>query len=95
MAPRDPRAEHSFLELLPLLFHKLPSNSVLSLSLATLSHCYFGAWEPAIRNVEHPVVQANYTKALRALQMALQEPQECVSDEVLMSVCLLAFFEVC
>ncbi|KAI4168284.1 MAG: hypothetical protein LQ343_006521 [Gyalolechia ehrenbergii] len=92
-ATRDPRTEHGFLELLPLLFDKLPTNSVLSLSLAAVSHCFFGAWEPAIRNAEQLTVQKNYTKALGALRKALQDPQECVSDEVLMAVCLLSFFE--
>lgn len=93
-APRDARAEHGFLELLPLLFNKLPTNSALSSSLAAVAHCYFGAWEPAIRNAEHVAVQRNYINALRALQLALRNPQDCVSDEVLMAVCLLAFFEV-
>ncbi|KAL8940961.1 MAG: hypothetical protein Q9211_002026 [Gyalolechia sp. 1 TL-2023] len=93
-ATRDPRSEHGFLELLPLLFDKLSSSSVLSLSLAALSHCFFGAWEPAIRNAERLTVQMYYTKALGALRKALQDPGECVSDEVLMAVCLLSFFEV-
>ena len=91
---RDLRTEHGFLEILPLLFDKLSSNSVLSLSLATVAHCYFGAWEPAIRDAEQITVRKNYTKALGALQKALRDPQECVSDEVLMAVCLLSFFEV-
>lgn len=93
--PRDPRAEHGFLEILPHLFDKLPSNSALSSALAAVAHSYFGAWEPAIRNAEHLTVQKNYTKALGALQVALQDPRECVSDATLMAVCLLAYFEVC
>lgn len=92
-ANRDPRTEHGFLELLPLLFNQLSSNSVLSLSLAAVSHCYFGAWEPNIRNSEQLMVQKNYVKALGALRKALQDPCECVSDEVLVAVCLLSFLE--
>lgn len=67
---------------------------MLSQSLAAVAHCYFGAWEPAIRNAEQVTVQKNYIKALGALQEALRDPQECASDEVLMAVCLLGFFEV-
>ncbi|KAL8720333.1 MAG: hypothetical protein Q9225_002795 [Loekoesia sp. 1 TL-2023] len=93
MAPRDPRAEHGFLGLLPLLFDKLSSNIVLSQSLAAVAHSFFGAWEPAIRNAEQVTVQKNYIKALGALRQALRDPQECVSDEILMAVCLLGFFE--
>ncbi|KAL8925940.1 MAG: hypothetical protein Q9208_003253 [Pyrenodesmia sp. 3 TL-2023] len=90
---RDPRAEHGFLEILPYFFHKLPSNSALSFAFAAVAHCYFGAWQPAIRNAHQLTVQKNYTMALGALQTALRDPRECVSDEILMAVCLLAFFE--
>ncbi|KAI4141195.1 MAG: hypothetical protein LQ341_003578, partial [Variospora aurantia] len=92
-ARRDPRTEHGFLELLPSFFDKLPSSSAFSLSLSAVAHCYFGAWEPAIRDAERTEVQNLYIKALRALQLALRDPQECVSDEILVAVCLLAFLE--
>ncbi|KAL8969551.1 MAG: hypothetical protein Q9197_004272 [Variospora fuerteventurae] len=91
--PDHPRTEHGFLELLPSFFDKLPSSSALSLSLSAVAHCYFGAWEPAIRDAERTEVQKFYIKALEALQLALRDPQECVSDEVLVAVCLLAFLE--
>ncbi|KAL9008950.1 MAG: hypothetical protein Q9173_005979, partial [Seirophora scorigena] len=85
-APRDPRTKHGFLELLPSFFDKLHSSSALSLSLSAVAHCYFGAWEPAIRNAERAEVQKVYTKALGALQQALRDPQDCVSDEVLVAI---------
>ncbi|KAL8960653.1 MAG: hypothetical protein Q9193_002676 [Seirophora villosa] len=93
-SPRDPRTKHGFLELLPSFFDKLHSSSALSLSLSVVAHCYFGAWQPGIRNAERAEVQKVYTKALGALQQALRDPQECVSDEVLVAVCLLSFFEI-
>ncbi|KAL8888284.1 MAG: hypothetical protein Q9205_002351 [Flavoplaca limonia] len=94
LGPRDIRTDHGFLELLPYLFDKLPSNPVLSSSLAVLCHCYFGAWNPSIRNAENFQVQQSYSKALSALRYALKNPRHCVTDELLMAVCLLNFFEV-
>ncbi|KAL9577402.1 MAG: hypothetical protein Q9212_006384 [Teloschistes hypoglaucus] len=94
LVPRDTRTDHGFLELLPLLFDRLPSSSVLNLSLSVVAHCYFQAWQPDIRNVDHIIVQKLYSKALKALQMALQDPSQCTSDETLMAVCLLSFYEV-
>ncbi|KAL8767379.1 MAG: hypothetical protein Q9203_001282 [Teloschistes exilis] len=93
LAPRDTRTDHGFLELLPFLFDRLPSSSVLNLSLSVVAHCYFQAWQPDVRNVDHIIVQRLYFKALKALQRALQDPQQCISDETLMAVCLLSFYE--
>ncbi|KAL8637242.1 MAG: hypothetical protein Q9228_005466 [Teloschistes exilis] len=94
LAPRDTRTDHGFLELLPFLVDRLPSSSVLNLSLSVVAHCYFQAWQPDVRNVDHIIVQRLYSKALKALQRALQDPQQCTSDETLMAVCLLSFYEV-
>lgn len=94
LAPRDTRTDHGFLELLPLLFDRLLSSPVLNLSLSVVAHCYFQAWQPDVRNINHIVVQKLYSRAIKALQMALQDPQQCTSDETLMAVCLLSFYEV-
>ncbi|KAI4265932.1 MAG: hypothetical protein L6R38_009077 [Xanthoria sp. 2 TBL-2021] len=93
LGPRDTRTDHGFLELLPYLFDKLPFDPVLSSSLAVLCHCYFGAWHPPIRNAENFEVRQTYSKALSGLRHALKDPRHCVTDELLMSVCLLNFFE--
>ncbi|KAL8870621.1 MAG: hypothetical protein Q9174_003376 [Haloplaca sp. 1 TL-2023] len=93
LAPRDGRTDHGFLELLPLMFNKLSKSSVLSTSLSVVSHCFFQAWQPDIRNIDHVVVQKIYSKALNALQAALRDPRQCESDEVLMAVSLLSFYE--
>lgn len=94
LGPRDTRSDHGFLELLPRLFDRLPYDPVLSPSLAVLAHCYFGAWHPSIRNAENLEVQQTYSKALAGLRHALKDLQSCVTDELLMAVCLLNFFEV-
>ncbi|KAL8791226.1 MAG: hypothetical protein Q9213_000183 [Squamulea squamosa] len=93
LGPRDTRTDHGFLELLPHLFDKLPFNPVLSSSLATLSHCYFGAWHRSIRNAEYLDVKQSYSVALSGLRHALRDSRHCMTDEVLMAVCLLNFFE--
>ncbi|KAL8769862.1 MAG: hypothetical protein Q9209_004300 [Squamulea sp. 1 TL-2023] len=93
LSPRDTRTDHGFLELLPHLFDKLPFHPVLSSSLATLSHCFFGAWHRLIRNAENIEVKQTYSNALNGLRHALKNPQHFMTDEILMAVCLLNFFE--
>ncbi|KAL8668821.1 MAG: hypothetical protein Q9168_006564 [Polycauliona sp. 1 TL-2023] len=93
LGPRDTRTDHGFLELLPYLFNKLPFDSILSSSLAVLCHCYFGAWNPDIRNAENSEVQKSYSTALSGLRHALKDPRYCLTDELLMAVCMLNFFE--
>ncbi|KAL8915886.1 MAG: hypothetical protein Q9172_006588 [Xanthocarpia lactea] len=93
LGPRDTRSDHGFLELLPRLFDRLPYDPVLSRSLAVLAHCYYGAWHPSIRNAENLEVQQTYSKALGGLRHALKDPRSCMTDELLMAICLLNFFE--
>lgn len=92
--PRNPQADRGFLELLPLLFANLRPSSPLSYALAAVSRCQFVAWELGVRDVETPQVRLAYGKALAATRLALQDPLECSTDETLMAVCLLGFYEV-
>lgn len=92
--PRDPQTDRGFVELLPLLIGNVRPNSPLSLSLAAVSRCHFHAWELGMRDVETPQVRVAYGKALLATRLALQDPVECSTDETLMAVCLLGFYEV-
>ena len=94
LCPRDPQAGRGFVELLPLLFANLRANSPLSLCLAAVSRSLFGAWEPRIRDAETFPVRAAYGRALAATRLALQDPEEFQTDETLMAVCLLGFYEV-
>ncbi|KAA6412238.1 MAG: hypothetical protein FRX48_04390 [Lasallia pustulata] len=91
--PRDPQTDRGFVELLPLLIGNVRPNSPLSLSLAAVSRCHFHAWELGMRDVETPQVRVAYGKALLATRLALQDPVECSTDETLMAVCLLGFYE--
>lgn len=91
--PRDPQTDRGVTEILPLFFAGLRPGTPLSLSLAAISNFIFGAWEHGIRQ-ETPQMQSAYGKALSAMRLALQDPNESCSDELLMSVLLLGFYEV-
>ena len=92
--PRDPWTHHGYLELMPHFFNSMRPGSALAHAFAVVSHCYYGAWQPDIRDIETAETRRVYTKALNALREALQDPQQSTSDETLMAVCLLAFFQV-
>lgn len=94
LPPRDPQSDRGFVELLPLLFGNIRPNSPLLFTLAAVSRCQFVAWELGVRDVETPPVRLAYGKALVATRLALQDPVECSTDETLMAVCLLGFYEV-
>ena len=90
---RDTQTDRGFIELLPFLFNNLRPESPLSLSLTAASNILFSKWErknPGAESYAFP----SYAKALKVTRMALQDPVEGMSDETLMAVCLLGFFEV-
>ncbi len=91
--PRDPQTDRGVTEILPLFFADLRPGTPLSLSLAAISHFIFGAWERGVRQ-ETRQMQSAYGKAVSAMRLALQDPNECCSDETLMAVLLLGFYEV-
>ncbi len=92
--PRDPQADRGFIELLPIMFAKLQVDSPVSLALTAVSRCMFGAWERKNRDTETAEVRTAFGKALAATRSAVQDPSESLSDETLMAVCLLGFYEV-
>lgn len=91
--PRDPQTDRGVTEILPLFFADLRPGTPLSLSLAAISNFLFGAWEHGVRH-ETRQMQSAYGEALSATRLALQDPNECYSDETLMAVLLLGFYEV-
>ena len=90
---RDAQADRGFIELLPFLFHSLRVESPLSLCLAAASNVLFGKWERKSPGAERYAF-SSYAKALKATRVALQDPVESATDETLMAVCLLGFYEV-
>ena len=91
---RDTQADRGFLEFLPLLFNSLRPESPLLLCLTAASNAIFGKWERKNPGAERSAFPS-YAKALKATRVALQDPVESMSDETLMAVCLLGFYEVC
>ena len=91
---RDTQADRGFLELLPSLFNNLRLDSPLSLCLTAVSKILFGKWERKQFEAERHAFPS-YAKALKVTRVALQDPVESMSDEILMAVCILGFYEVC
>ena len=90
---RDTQADRGFLELLPFLFNNMRAESPLSLCLTAAAKILFGKWERRNPGAERSSIPS-YTKAVEATRLALQDPADSVSDETLMAVCLLGFYEV-
>lgn len=91
--PRDPRADRGFLEHLPRLFGELRVGSPLSLSLTAASRILYSKWERKRKDVE-TFSYPDYGLALEATRIALEDPVQSMTDQTLMAVCLLGFYEV-
>ena len=92
--PRDTQADRGFLELLPLLCGDLRVGSPLSLALTACSRILYSKWERRRRD-SVTLSFPDYGYALKATLKALQDPIESLSDQTLMAICLLGFYEVC
>ncbi len=90
---RDTQADRGFIELLPCLFNSLRPESPLLLCLTAASNILFGKWERKVPAAERSAFPS-YARALKVTRTALQDPVESMSDETLMAVCLLGFYEV-
>lgn len=91
--PRDAQADRGYLEHLPHLFANLRVGSPLSLALTASSRILYSKWELKRSDVE-TLSYSDYGVAVKATRMALQNPIDSMSDETLMAVCLLGFYEV-
>ena len=90
---RDTQADRGFIELIPLLCGNLRDGSPLDLALTTASHTIYSKWERRHKDAETRSIPG-YGRALQATRKALGDPNENMSDETLMAVCLLGFYEV-
>lgn len=90
---RDSQSDHGIIELLPYLFSNLRVDSPLSLTLTAVSFILFGKWERKLKDVELYNLP-RHGKAIEATRIAVQDPIQSTSDETLMAVCLLGFYEV-
>ncbi|KAG8528146.1 uncharacterized protein KY384_007062 [Bacidia gigantensis] len=91
----DEQSQRGFVDLIPFLYHRVALDSPLALCVAAISHLIFNKW---VRNAQNPeTFQAKkaYGKALASTRLALQDPISMVTDDTLMTVCLLGFYEAC
>lgn len=91
--PRDTKADRGFLEHLPYLFGELRVGSPLSLALTAASRILYSKWERKRKDVE-TFSYPDYGLALESTRRALEDPVESMTDQTLMAVCLLGFYEV-
>ena len=89
----DPSAEHGILEALPSLYPTTSIGSPLWLSVAAVTRLQFNKFERGVSRGENFIIKQLYGLALAATSRALQDPVELLSDESLMAVCLLGFYE--
>ena len=91
----DAQATRDVIGLVPLLYPRAKSGSPLSLCIAAISHLVFNKWEHRIQQPETLPVIAIHSKALAATRIALQDPILSMTDDTLMAVCMLGWYEAC
>ena len=89
----DPSAESGILEVLPSLYSNTRIGSPLCLSVAAFTRLQFNKFERGVSRGESFTIKRLYGLALAATSQALQDPVELLTDETLMAVCLLGFYE--
>ena len=80
------------LETLPILYQETGANSALSLATAATSMSSI-AWNPECAHFK-PVSLQKYVKSLKLINDAVQDPTDSKTDNVLMAVLMLGFYEV-
>ena len=89
----DLQSERGILEVLPSLYLNTKIGSPLWLSLAAVSRLVFNKFEHGVSKGENFSIRQMCGLALAATSKALQDPLELLTDETLMAVCLLGFYE--
>ncbi|MDI1487394.1 MAG: hypothetical protein OHK93_006663 [Ramalina farinacea] len=89
----DPSAERGILEVLPSLYPNTTIGSPLWLSVAAFTRLQFNKFERGVSRGESLTIKQLYGLALAATSRALQDPVELLTDETLMAVCLLGYYE--
>lgn len=89
----DPSPQRGILEVLPSLYPNTKIGSPLWLSVAAFTRLQFNKFEHGASRGENFTIKHLYGLALAATSQALQDPVELLTDETLMAVCLLGFYE--
>ena len=91
--PHDARGDRGFVELIPSMYSFAKLDSPLALCVAAISSALSAKFVQKLRDVELPTVRSKFAKALSATRTALDDPVDSLTDETLMAVCLLGFYE--
>jgi hypothetical protein len=89
----NPTSTNGYLDYLSILYSKRPTSAALSEVITSLGM----AGISNLRKSSEIMVEArrSYATALRLTNTALADPTQVKTDETLMAVLLLAFYEVC
>lgn len=74
-------------------FASLPRDRVLSLAIRACGMAALDNVQPVTKGREY--ARALYTDAITQLNAALRDPVKCKTDESLMAVAMLGYYEVC
>ncbi len=83
----------SFLEFVSPLYLKAAPDSTLKMSTLAVASCLFTAW--LNRRSDTPFSRSFYLRAVSAMKDQIVNAENCSNDEMLLSILLLQFFEVC
>ena len=75
------------------MYSSVKYDSPLALCVAAVSSALSTKFILKIRDLEMPKVRRKFAKALSSTRKALEDPVESLTDDTLMAVCLLGFFE--
>ena len=90
---RDPQTSRGFLEYLLPLYSSAPHDSHLSVATSALAIMLTSMWSR--RGVETEESRRFFGKALTMTKAAIDDPQQNTTDETLLTVLLLEFYEIC
>lgn len=90
-ASHDELAQRGFLDLLPQLYSASSWDSPLYLATVAVSLVAYETWHPGVMDNQSQTAQ--YGRALRATQNAIQNPTESITDATLLTVLMLGLYE--
>jgi hypothetical protein len=90
---RDPQTSRGFLEYLLPLYSNAPHDSPISQATSALAIMLASMWSR--KGIETEESRRFFGKALAMTKAAIDDPQQNTTDETLMTVLLLEFYESC
>ena len=90
--PRHDESVRGFVDCIPLLFSRAPSESLVSSATSAVALLVVGG-DPS-RQLERTLSRQMFGKALLMVHRAIEDPKESIKDDTLMAVLLLGLYEV-